>query len=135
MLPAPFFSQLLLPGVLDLTLAAVGLFCLMSSSIYLLNNLEDRGQGRFHLEKRHRPLAADALPVWMAQVAMSVLERPVERLGFAQVPCPTTRPLENLFYPNAVNLLRTAERMLDLEPTDVNGESFYSHEQRFKGPF
>jgi len=63
------------------------------------------------------------------------LERPVERLGFAQVPCPTTRPLENLFYPNAVTIIRTAEQMLGLPPTDVSGESFYSHEQRFTGPF
>lgn len=60
---------------------------------------------------------------------------PVERLGFAQVPCPTTRPLENLFYPNAVSIIRTAERMLDLPRGDLSGESFYSHEQRFKGPF
>ena len=64
-----------------------------------------------------------------------VLERPVERLGFAPVPCPTTRSLENLFYPDAVGMIRTAERMLDLPPADVSGESFYSHEQRFRGPF
>jgi pyruvate dehydrogenase E1 component beta subunit len=65
----------------------------------------------------------------------SMLEGPVERLGFAPVPCPTTRPLENLFYPNAVTIIRTAERMLNLEPSDLSGELFYSHEQRFKGPF
>lgn len=64
-----------------------------------------------------------------------VLARPVERLGFAHVPCPTTRPLENLFYPSAVAIIRTAERMLGLEAADLTGEAFYSHEQRFKGPF
>lgn len=63
------------------------------------------------------------------------LQQPVERLGFAPVPCPTTRPLENLFYPSAVTIIRTAERMLGLSETDLSGESFYSHEQRFKGPF
>jgi len=63
------------------------------------------------------------------------LKQPVERLGFAHVPCPTTRPLENLFYPSALTIIRTAERMLGLDETDVTGESFYSHEQRFKGPF
>jgi pyruvate dehydrogenase E1 component beta subunit len=63
------------------------------------------------------------------------LKHPVERLGFAPVPCPTTRPLENLFYPSAVSMIRTAERMLGLDETDLSGESFYSHEQRFKGPF
>ena len=63
------------------------------------------------------------------------LAHPVERLGFAQVPCPTTRPLENLFYPSAVTIIRMAERMLGVDETDLSGESFYSHEQRFKGPF
>ncbi len=64
-----------------------------------------------------------------------ILERPVERLGFAPVPCPTTRPLENRFYPSAVEILRAAERILGLEEMDLAGESFYSYEQRFKGPF
>jgi pyruvate dehydrogenase E1 component beta subunit len=64
-----------------------------------------------------------------------VLERPVERLGFAHVPCPTTRPLENLFYPSAVTIIRTVEAMFNLVPADLSGESFYSYEQRFKGPF
>ena len=65
----------------------------------------------------------------------SSLKRPVERLGFAPVPCPTTRPLENLFYPSAVHIIRTVERMLGLEPTELSGEHFYSYEQKFKGPF
>ncbi|MBI3321251.1 MAG: alpha-ketoacid dehydrogenase subunit beta [Candidatus Omnitrophica bacterium] len=63
------------------------------------------------------------------------LDHAVERLGFAHAPCPTTRPLENLFYPSAVSIIRTTERMLQLGETDLAGESFYSYEQRFKGPF
>ena len=63
------------------------------------------------------------------------LERPVQRLGFAHVPCPTTRPLENLFYPSAVTIIRTVEEMFELEESDLSGENFYSHEERFKGPF
>lgn len=63
------------------------------------------------------------------------LRHPVERVGFVHTPCPTTRPLENLFYPSAVTLIRAAERMLGLDETDLSQESFYSHEQRFKGPF
>ncbi len=65
----------------------------------------------------------------------STLRKPVERIGFAPVPCPTTRPLENLFYPSAVHIIRTVERMLDLPQIDLNGEFFYSYEERFKGPF
>ena len=63
------------------------------------------------------------------------LKEPVERLGFAHVPCPTTRPLENAFYPSAVGIIRTAERMLGLRESDLAGESFYSYENKFKGPF
>ena len=63
------------------------------------------------------------------------LERPVERLGFAPVPCPTTRPLENLFYPSAVSIIRSAERLLALDEADLSAESFYSYEHNFKGPF
>ncbi len=63
------------------------------------------------------------------------LAEPVERLGFAPVPCPTTRPLENLYYPSAVQIIRAAERLLRAEPMDLSGESFYTYEQRFKGPF
>jgi pyruvate dehydrogenase E1 component beta subunit len=75
------------------------------------------------------------LAALVSQHCFDRLERPVERLGFAHVPCPTTRPLENEFYPSALQIIRAAERLLSLEPTDVSGEAFYSYEQRFKGPF
>lgn len=63
------------------------------------------------------------------------LRRPVERIGFAPIPCPTTRPLENLFYPSAVHIIRTVEHLLGLPPIDLTREVFYSYEERFKGPF
>ena len=78
---------------------------------------------------------AAELAAQISHDAFGALQQPVERLGFAHVPCPTTRPLENLFYPSAVSIIRSTERMLGLSETDLSGESFYSHEQRFKGPF
>jgi len=63
------------------------------------------------------------------------LKAPVSRIGFAPTPCPTARHLEDEFYPNAVNIIRTTEKMLGLEPADLSGESFYSYEHKFKGPF
>lgn len=63
------------------------------------------------------------------------LKAPVERIGFAHVPCPTTRPLENRFYPSAPEIIRAAEKLLDLSPTDLSGAEFYSWEKKFKGPF
>lgn len=77
-----------------------------------------------------------------AEVAARVSEKcfgklkyPVKRIAFADTPCPTARHLENEFYPNAVKIIRLVEKMLDLTPTDLSGEDFYSHENRFKGPF
>ena len=63
------------------------------------------------------------------------LKSPVRRIGFAPTPCPTVRHLENDFYPNAVNIIRAIEEMLELKPADLSNEEFYSHENRFKGPF
>jgi len=63
------------------------------------------------------------------------LKAPVERIGFTWTPCPTARHLENEFYPNAVDIIRSAEKLLKLSPTDLSQEEFYSHEKRFKGPF
>ena len=63
------------------------------------------------------------------------LKSPIARLGFAFTPCPTVRHLENTFYPNAINIIRMVEQMLELEPMDLSRENFYSHENRFKGPF
>ncbi|MCP4351326.1 MAG: alpha-ketoacid dehydrogenase subunit beta [Desulfobacterales bacterium] len=63
------------------------------------------------------------------------LKSPVTRLGFAHTPCPTTRPLENKFYPNAVDIIRMAEAKLGLNPADLSDEEFFSYENNFKGPF
>ena len=63
------------------------------------------------------------------------LKAPVQRIGFAATPCPCTRPLENEFYTNAVDIIRAAEQMLGLSETDLSKDDFYSYENKFKGPF
>jgi len=77
-----------------------------------------------------------------AEVAARVSEKcfgqlkyPVMRIGFAHTPCPTVRHLEDEFYPNAIEIIREVEKMLDLSPTDLSKEEFYSHNNHFKGPF
>ena len=73
-----------------------------------------------------------------AQISHScfgTLKSPVERIGFEHVPCPTTRPLENLFYPSAEHIVRATEKMLHLKATDLSGDKFYTYENKFKGPF
>ncbi len=62
------------------------------------------------------------LAATIAHDCFDVLKAPVERLGFAHVPCPTTRPLENLFYPSAVQIIRAAERMRGLTEADLRGD-------------
>jgi 4-hydroxybenzoate polyprenyltransferase len=52
---------------------AFGLFSLISSAIYLLNDIVDRAQDRLHPTKRNRPIASGALPVPVALAAAVVL--------------------------------------------------------------
>ncbi len=97
------------------------------------------------VEKTSRCLVADydwtycgfsaEIAAEVSKNCFKVLKQPVERIGFAQTPCPTTRPLENLYYPSAVTIIRTAEKMLGLSEADLEGEIFYSWEEKFKGPF
>ncbi|MFH1137571.1 MAG: transketolase C-terminal domain-containing protein [Pseudomonadota bacterium] len=69
------------------------------------------------------------------EAAWSDLKSPVVRLGFKNAHCPCTRPLENEYYANAVDIIRSVERLLDLPAADLRDEEFYSYEKKFKGPF
>ncbi|MFC1594567.1 alpha-ketoacid dehydrogenase subunit beta [Candidatus Omnitrophota bacterium] len=71
----------------------------------------------------------------VSEKCFGALQSPVRRIGFAATPCPTVRHLENEFYPNAITIIRTIEETLELSPTDLSEEEFYSHEKKFKGPF
>ncbi|RME80063.1 MAG: decaprenyl-phosphate phosphoribosyltransferase [Caldilineae bacterium] len=55
------------------TVVAFALFCLISSSVYLLNDVVDREKDRAHPIKRHRPLAAGILQPGVALTAMALL--------------------------------------------------------------
>jgi len=69
------------------------------------------------------------------EAAFGQLKSPIQRIGFANTHCPTTRPLENIYYPNAVTLIRAVEKALQIPETDLSGENFYTYENNFKGPF
>jgi len=53
--------------------AAALLFCLVSSGIYIFNDLVDRERDRHHPEKRNRPIASGRLPVGGAIALAAVL--------------------------------------------------------------
>lgn len=55
--------------LLGITTAAFALFCLISGSIYLMNDVADREQDRLHPIKRKRPVASERLPWKVAAVA------------------------------------------------------------------
>ncbi len=75
------------------------------------------------------------LAATISSACFGILKSPVDRLGFAHVPCPTVRILENAFYPNSGDIIRAVEKQLKLSPTDLTEEQFYSYEHKFKGPF
>jgi 4-hydroxybenzoate polyprenyltransferase len=51
---------------LPTSLMAFAVFCLLSSSIYLLNDVVDRAADAQHPTKRNRPIPSGRLPVWVA---------------------------------------------------------------------
>jgi 4-hydroxybenzoate polyprenyltransferase len=61
------------PAAVATAMAAFAIFCGLSGVVYLVNDIKDRDTDRQHPLKRHRPLAAGALPVTVAVAAALVL--------------------------------------------------------------
>jgi pyruvate/2-oxoglutarate/acetoin dehydrogenase E1 component len=78
---------------------------------------------------------AAELSAQIVETCFGQLKAAPVRVGFAHVPCPTTRPLENLFYTSAEHIVRAAEELLGLPEIDLSGEIFNEYERRFRGPF
>jgi 4-hydroxybenzoate polyprenyltransferase len=73
------FAALVFDGKLgvipDLVRTFIGflLFCLVSSAVYIINDLADVEADRLHPKKRYRPIAAGVLPVSVARTAAVVI--------------------------------------------------------------
>lgn len=63
------------------------------------------------------------------------LKSQITRMGFAPTHCPCTRTLEDKFYTDAIDLIKAVEDKLKLSKMDLSDESFYSYENKFRGPF
>jgi 4-hydroxybenzoate polyprenyltransferase len=68
------------------TLEGFFLFCLISSAVYLLNDISDIEADRQHPQKKHRPLASGELPIGVAQGAAYVLALISLSLGYLLEP-------------------------------------------------
>ncbi len=67
-----FDRQLTNANAFQTTLIGFGLFCLLTSSVYLINDLVDLQADRRHPKKKFRPLASGTLPVPLAIFAAIV---------------------------------------------------------------
>lgn len=65
---------------LERTLMTFGLFCLLASSVYLLNDIMDIEADRSHPVKKNRPIASGKLPISLA-VIMAILLLAVALFG------------------------------------------------------
>lgn len=83
-----FDKKLLNPEAVGKSLAGMVLFCLLSSSVYLINDILDAEADRNHPQKRNRPIASGKLPVPVAAAAA---------IGIILVTIPTSFLLSSLF--------------------------------------
>lgn len=78
-----FDKQLFLVGPFLRTVAGFFLFCLISSAVYLFNDITDVEADRNHPEKKSRPIASGQLPVgvaWTAALLLIVISLPLAYL-------------------------------------------------------
>jgi len=78
-----FDKQLFQRDAFLVTLEGFFLFCLISSTVYLLNDIADVDSDRLHPEKKHRPIASGKLPIgtaWGAAITLIVIILPTAYL-------------------------------------------------------
>jgi 4-hydroxybenzoate polyprenyltransferase len=72
-IPLLFSQNILNFGMLAINVTAFFIFCLLSSGIYLLNDLFDIEKDKRHPAKARRPLASAALSPGMAKMALVIV--------------------------------------------------------------
>ena len=81
-----FGHRVLDPAAIRNTLAAFCLFCLLSGSVYILNDVADAEKDREHPIKRTRPVAAGRLPKSVGLLAALLIAAGTVALSFTITP-------------------------------------------------
>lgn len=81
-----FDQQLLVVNSFLRTIAGFVLFCLISSSVYIFNDLIDIEADRQHPDKKNRPIPSGKLPASVAWIACAVLVAITLVLGYLLAP-------------------------------------------------
>src|ERR1044071_3177969 len=81
-----FDKQLFRPGLLLRTVEGFLLFCLISSAVYLFNDIADVEADRNHPQKKFRPIASGKLPIPVALTAAWVLTFIAISIGYLLSP-------------------------------------------------
>jgi 4-hydroxybenzoate polyprenyltransferase len=71
--PLVFDRQLTNVTALTRSVAGMLLFCLLSSCVYILNDIMDVESDRVHPDKKHRPIASGALSIRLAYILVAIL--------------------------------------------------------------
>ena len=80
--PIVFSGFLFVPGYFSKVAWAFGLFCLLSSAVYVFNDLIDIKSDRLHPFKRNRPIASGKIPLELAIFMFILLSGISLGLGF-----------------------------------------------------
>jgi len=95
-----FDKQLLNPDAFLHTLAGVVLFCLISSAVYVFNDISDVKEDREHPRKKGRPIASGKLPLGAAWAAGILLVAGTLALAYFFLPVAFTAVLTIYFVLN-----------------------------------
>ncbi len=71
--PVVFAKHLTHPSIILSVVGAFGVFCLLASAVYTMNDLVDVEADRVHPKKRFRPIASGRVPIPLAKILAVVL--------------------------------------------------------------
>jgi len=83
-------------------------------------------------------VCAGAAAEIVSQVAERLMNGPginIQRMGFAPTPCPTTKPLETLFYPNSITIAAKVYTMITGKSDWIPVADESKEIAEFRGPF